>query len=424
MFSSKVMRAQRASRFAYIAASLGAVCMVPSVASADIQNYADAFTNYSPGTGVAGAYADPAAATLGLNGDTSYGGLNPFNPPFNPGDIAIVGGGGELTLHMALPVPTNGFNLGVYSNNGMVDVSSDGSGQADSAADLFSAPSQAIVSVSHDGVNFVTLNQGAPITFDAPTNYYLESEISGYFQPLGTVAANQSQPWLGNLSSLSNKTYDQIKQSFNGSAGGNWLDLSSSKLPDISYVRFDVPAGDSRLAIDSVGALHEAAAAIAGEAVITDSVGAGANTSVICVDFGPQSYDFDVHYDAAISGEQAIQLLAQDTDLGFSDQHFGFGDFLTELKFGGYDLSGNGAGGSGFWKYYLSTDGLAWKLSGQGFSSRMLSNGSYDGWLFSTSGPSLPSQPTAVPEPAAAALMMLASGALLARRSRRVERRA
>src|ERR1700722_18115343 len=107
-------------------------------ALADIQNYADSVAGFIPGSGAPAGYDTPASATGFLNGDTSFGGMNPFNPAFLPSDIVVIGSGGELTLHTALPVPTNGFNLGVISNNGITDADPNGTGIAGSPPALFS----------------------------------------------------------------------------------------------------------------------------------------------------------------------------------------------------------------------------------------------------------------------------------------------
>jgi hypothetical protein len=206
--------------------------------------------SYSPGD-ASSTYQNPNAALGALNGDTTFGGLNPFNPAFDPSQIVIVGGGGDLKLHLSSAVSTAGRNLGVYTANGIVDSSQDGSGQAGNPATLFSAPSLAVISVSNDGNHWFALNGGAPITLDAPTNYYLDSEISNYYQPLGTKTADEFKPWSGSLKDLNGLSYDQIKTALAGSAGGTWLDLSGAGTDAINYVDFSVPTGD-RLVLDSV----------------------------------------------------------------------------------------------------------------------------------------------------------------------------
>jgi hypothetical protein len=227
----------------------GAAAILPAAARAGIT--ADAVVSYTPGTAPA-AYQGPAAALGPIQGDTTFGGLNPFNPPFDPSQIVIVGEGGSLTLHLSAPVATNGVDLGVFVNNGIIDESADGSGLAGSPAATFSAFPKAVTSVSQDGVGWVALDSGASISFTNPTNYFLDSEITGYFQPLGTLAADQFKPFLGSIASFDGQTYDQMKTTLDGSAGGTWLDLSATGLGQVNYVRFDVPAGDGRMVVDSV----------------------------------------------------------------------------------------------------------------------------------------------------------------------------
>ena len=375
---------------------------------------ADQVINYAPGDARTD-YQKPASALGSLNGDTTAGGLNPFNPPFTSDQIVIVGAGGQLTLHLSGEVPTNGRNLGVFTNNGIIDVSPDGSGLAGNPAATFSPFPQATVSVSRDGTNFILLNGGNPVTFTNPTNYWTDQPIMNYSQPLGTQHASQSKPFLGDLSSFNGQIYDQIKTTLNNSAGGTWLDLRGTNLPAIDYVRFTVPSG--RMVVDALGGLGAAAPVVPSGKIVSEAVGTGPHTSDVVVDFGPQSYDFQVHYDGSISGEQALQMLAASTDFRFSAEHFSFGDLITGFDYGGYVETGDGSNGSGYWKYFLSGDGRNWSSSGQGAGARMLSDGSYDGWVWSLAGHADPVLPTAVPEPGAATLALL--GAMLLARSRR-----
>lgn len=206
--------------------------------------------SYSPGNADA-SYQNPTAALGALNGDTTYGGLNPFNPVFDSSQVVMVGAGGDLRIHLSSAISTTGSNLGVYTSNGIVDVSADGSGVAGTPATLFGSPSMAVISVSKDGTHWVALNAGAPVTLDAPTNYYLDTGISNDYQPLGAQTADEFKPWSGSLSNLNGLSYAQIKQALGGSAGGNWLDLSGAGTDAINYVDFSVPSGD-RLMLDSV----------------------------------------------------------------------------------------------------------------------------------------------------------------------------
>jgi hypothetical protein len=213
--------------------------------------------DYQPGG--AGSFTNPSAA-LGLPaGDTSFGALTPFNPPFTDEQIVVVGAGGRLTLMLSSPVPAGGAGpeLGVFVNNGLVDVSEDGSGRAGSPPMTFSPFPTALVSVSSDGQQFVPLGSG-PVTFTNPTNYYTDVSINNYSAPPGNAPADFSRPFTGTIDGFAGLTYPQIVQLLGGSAGGTWLDVTPAGLASVQYVRFDVPAGGAqRLVLDAVTAVPE-----------------------------------------------------------------------------------------------------------------------------------------------------------------------
>lgn len=397
---------------ALASAAAGAVrSMGAPVTAADV-------VSYNAGSTTSTFTSTPTAATGQLNGNTGFGGLNPFNPPFSPGDIIQVNDGGSITLHLSSAIPTNGINLGVYANAGIVDSSQDGSGQADPTAVYF-GQSRAKVSVSQDGVTYYALNGGAPVLFTMPTNYYTDTAISGGFQPLGTVHASQSKPFLGGPSSFNGQTYAQMKATLNNSAGGTWLDLRGTPVYSVNYVKFDVaPGTGDHLNLDAIGGMGAAnTLSSATSRVISEDVGGGGtNTSHIVVDFGPQSYDFIVHYNGSITGEDAMNLLAANSDFRFGVKSFSFGDQLTSLDYGGYFDSGDGSVNGNFWKYFVG-DGSTWNSASAGFSSRTLSNGSYDGWVWNPAQATAPDF-AAVPEPATG-LLAAVGGLVLLRRRRR-----
>lgn len=382
---------------------------------------ADSVVNYVPGNFVniqtSTAFQNSSALLGAITGDTTFGGVTPFNPPFSSSQIVALGTGGELTLHLSQPVPANGRTLGVFTNNGLIDVSGNGSGTANATPGTLHSLPEAVVSVSQDGNNFVTLNNGNPLTFDIPTNDYLDQPIVNGKQPLGSVTAFQSKPFLGTISSFSNENYAQIKTTLNASAGGTWIDTSGAGLPSVNYVRFDVPAAANyRMVVDSVAGMTAAAPIAAGQSVISESVGSGANTSHIVVDFGPQSFEFNVHYDGSISGEQALQLLQADSIFRFNETTASFGKFVSEEDYGGYDFSGSGALGNDFWSYWVG-DGSSWDFASTGASDRLLTNGSYDGWVWFANQSTAPDMPTAVPEPAS--LLGICGVTMLLQRRRR-----
>ena len=259
-----------------VAAALGLSARPASAAGIT----ADAVVGYTPGAlgsvGL-GSFNNSSSALGALNGNTDAGfganGLNPFNPAYQASQLTGVGPGGQLTLHLSSAVPTaGGPSVGVFANNGLVDASNGNGGQATDPATLFSDAPEAVVSVSADGLNYVTLNGGDPILFANPSNYYTDEPITqtssvymgttyyGNQEALGSAVADQFQAFTGTLSSFDGETFDQIKATLAGSAGGTWLDLSGTGLATVSDVRFTVPADvDYRMVVDSVSAVPEPA---------------------------------------------------------------------------------------------------------------------------------------------------------------------
>ncbi len=397
----------------FAAAALVAPQVVGAVALGQIQ--ATSVVEYVPGN----ARSDYQNTSAALGDITSHTGpdyaVNPFNPPFAPEDIVIIGEGGHLTLELSQEIPANGRHLGVFVNNGYMDVGG-GSGQTGNPIITIADPQfpSAIVSVSYDGIDWRPLNGGEAFTFTNPTNYYLDTPIIGGKQALGSERSNPAKPFLGSAQDLAGQTYDQIRTTLNGSAGGDWLDLSTAGLPAVNYVRFEVPSGAGRMVIDAVSGLPAAQPVVAGERIISLSVGSGANTSYIVLDFGPQSYQFAVHYDEPISSLEALELLASETDYELLVKDTDFGTQVIGQDFGGFAFIGDGLG-TPYWSYYVG-DGTDWDYAMTGPASRILTDGSYDGWVWSGLQDAPPDFPVAIPEPAALSVLM--AGALLLRRRR------
>lgn len=139
------------------------------------------------------------------------------------------------------------------------------------------------------------------------------------------------------------------------------------------------------------------AAGAADAAIISESAGTGPNTSTIVVDYGPQSYCFQVHYNGSITGLDALLLLNQETPFRLETVHFSFGDLVSGMEYDGWYESGIGNNGSDWWKYWRSVDGSVWTASGSGAGIRLLSDGAWDGWTWVRGQSTAPDVP--VPEP-------------------------
>jgi hypothetical protein len=135
--------------------------------------FADAVVAYVPGSGVTSAYTNPASA-LGepsrvIPGD--WGGpVDPFNTPWQGGQLVSIGTGGSLTLRLSAPVtndPANPFGLDfiIFGNAGFNITNGNYSGGGITDGTLFGNNTGATrVSVSDDGTNFYVLNPAlAPV---------------------------------------------------------------------------------------------------------------------------------------------------------------------------------------------------------------------------------------------------------------------
>jgi MYXO-CTERM domain-containing protein len=398
-------------RPAALVGALAPFLLVP-VAVAEIA--ASQVISYTPGD-ARSDYTTSASALGPVTRDSGYGAVNPFNPPFAASDIVIVGQGGQVTLELSADVPANGRHLGVFSNNGYVSTTT--TGTTTNPVSTFATPQfpSAIVRVSQDGSTWKSLNSGNAITFTSPTNAYLDTNITNYYQPLGTVLSSSAKPYLGSADDLGGKTYDQIRTALNGSAGGTWLDLREAGLPSVRYVQFEVPSGAGRMVIDAVSGLPAAKPITAGQSIISLSVGAGAKTSNFVIDFGPQSYHFQVNYDGELDGYAALQMIDAASDYDLTATEYSWGAFVTGHDFGGYELVGDGSGNGPYWSHWVrGSQGWEW---GMGIS-HPLTDGSWDGFVWSGLQATAPDLPIAVPEPAGLALAGLLGACMLRRRRR------
>ncbi|HEV8291087.1 MAG TPA: hypothetical protein VGP94_04165 [Tepidisphaeraceae bacterium] len=154
-------------------------------------------------------------------------------------------------------------------------------------------------------------------------------------------------------------------------------------------------------------------AGAADAALISETAGSGPDSSTIVVDFGPESYAFQVHYTDSITGLDALRLLDQETPFRLETVHFSFGDLVSGIGYDDWFESGVGNNGNDWWKYWRSVDGSVWTVSGSGAGGRILSDGAWDGWTWVRGQSTAPDVP--VPEPSTL-LVMVASVFVLRRR--------
>jgi len=162
--------------------------------------------------------------------------VSTFNPAANPDQIVSVGEGGHLTLRLEnYAVVGVGDEIGLFTNVGLWDTGWP-NGQAGTPAATLGTDG-VTVEVSADGSAWTSLGS---ITPNLPTNVWTDASGPYLTSTAGLTEADFSAPFTGALSDFDGKTYAEIKTLLGGSAGGYWLDLSSTGLSEVGYIRFSV----------------------------------------------------------------------------------------------------------------------------------------------------------------------------------------
>ncbi len=139
-------------------------------------------------------------------------------------------------------------------------------------------------------------------------------------------------------------------------------------------------------------------------------VGTGSSASHLQFDFtNSHSYLYEVRYDGSLFGDDLLTIVAaaQPDFFAFEVTHYSFGDALTGVTIGADTDSGFGTPPDylDYWHYWTrETSDAVWTESWTGFAERSVSDGSWDGWVFNSTG-----APSAVPAPSAFALLLIAA---------------
>ena len=215
-------------------------------------NSAGSIVAYHHGVGFAttfsGAGYTNASAALGQpNRDTSFGPVQPFNPPFDVSEIVSMGTNGFIVLRLAGPVVNGGAaDFVLYGNAGFIDVDYP-NGRTDSSASTFGDnPGATRISVSADNDTYYALNPAfAPVA-----DRLFPTDGTGQFGlPVNPQLTR---------SDFADRSFAQIRELYAGSAGGTAYDIAWAQdgagnpvfLHSIQYVRIDVI--DGRAEIDGI----------------------------------------------------------------------------------------------------------------------------------------------------------------------------
>lgn len=169
-----------------------------------------------------------------------------------------------------------------------------------------------------------------------------------------------------------------------------------------------------RMRFHSLSSLLLAAGAVLGHTAIAEAgfvatfeVGSGSSASNLQFQFANgNSYLYIVHWDLPQTGRSLfdIAFAAQPDFFSFETESFPFGEALFSVGIGADTNSGFGTRPEflDFWHYWVrDSSNDQWGFASTGFADRVVTAGSWDGWVFGSDGP-----PIAVPAPTA--LLVLA----------------
>lgn len=142
------------------------------------------------------------------------------------------------------------------------------------------------------------------------------------------------------------------------------------------------------------------------------SVGNGNSQAEVTVEFADGAfYVFEVSFDGQTTGLGLLDVIETTTTLTTVRSDFGWGVFVDGISFEGHSNIGYG-GGENWWHYWIKEPGGAWQSPPYGASSRTVTDGCSDAWIYGRAG--MP-----VPEPVTVVLAVVAT-MFLRKRSMRV----
>jgi hypothetical protein len=253
-------------------ASLGIALAWPACAANAADPWADHVVSYVQGTGVGNDFVtgNPVNNPLTALGEptrftsdaANFGGpTTPFSSAYRDDEIVSIGAGGSLTLQFDEPVvdhPLNPFGVDLLVFGNAFYSIDFGTFLATGAVD----DDGGLIEVSANGVDFFAVTGSADGPF--PTVGYLDiaepfpsadgAVLSDFTKPVNPAALN----------SVAGMSTAQIIAAYDGSGGGLGVDISSTGLASISYIRFSNPLGSLKTpeidAVADVRAMPEPAA--------------------------------------------------------------------------------------------------------------------------------------------------------------------
>ncbi|HPQ70576.1 MAG TPA: hypothetical protein PKW95_15735 [bacterium] len=333
------------------------------------------------------AYADPTRALGVAEGVStlvvSLGDVSPADDSATPGEITLtfdetIGNGDGYDI----AVFENGFGSypdSVFLELAYVEVSTDG--------ETFARfPSISTIPYNSGGFNY----------FDVSDCYNLAGkQLAGVGSPFDLEELAGEPEVLSGEVDLQNINYVKIVDipgygTQEGATTG-YLDSLGNPIHD------NWPTGGSGgFDLDAVGYLHVGSSSgLWDDYDVTYWAGTGANEAVLVVDWGSVTMMWGYRWDGSATGQDMMAAIDEASERFYAEYLYG-GAAVYGI---GWDADGDGFSktdaddyyeegwSSGYWSYWLSTDGRTWSYSSVGFAGRTLSNGCWDGWSWPTSAP-------------------------------------
>lgn len=214
-------------------------------------SFATEVVDYTPGANANASYDDPTTA-LGeptrITGSGEWlGDVSPFNPAYMTDQIVSIGASGSLDLKMGVRAHDNpldndwGIDLLIFTNSFYV-MQGDGT-----VGGLFGITPK--VQVSQNGADWFE----ADVVSTFPTMGFSDTVESGG----GTDPTDFTWPVDPSFSPVG-KTLAELQEGYDGSGGGVGVDIASTGLEWVEYIRIYQDAADeSALAVDAVSVVPE-----------------------------------------------------------------------------------------------------------------------------------------------------------------------
>lgn len=225
---------------ALVAVAVSTALVLPSIARAGDVRFAGEVVSFNAGLGGAKGYDNPLV-TLGsperFTGEGIFPGVvSPFNPAWGTNEIFSIGAGGHLTVKFASPItndPANpwGIDFIIFSNTGFIDDSF----PLGIVGGVFGNDG-GVIEVSANGKDWATIS-GVSANGLFPTMGYVDS--NPYDDTPGTVETDFTRPLDPSLTfnDFLGLDYDGVRARYDGSGGGTGIDIDSTGLASISYIR-------------------------------------------------------------------------------------------------------------------------------------------------------------------------------------------